>query len=144
MEHHLFGVLNSITVHYVVFCYVSLSSFKNSSDTHQLIFRVVFLSLKQSIREPCSMSQVCISFCGVFCYFFPEPPTKLKLCPPKRFQKSVWERAACLKGVDRMREGRTVPEKLGRKDWKRSFFRFLSLKSPSREGLVKGLSCQEH
>lgn len=125
MEHHLFGVLNLITGHYSVFRYVSLSSLKNNSDTPQLIFQVVFLSLKHSIMELSSTLQVCISFCGVFCYFFPEatsPPTpKSKVCPPKWFQKSAQERAACLKGVDWLRVGRAVREKLGRKNWERSF-----------------------
>lgn len=84
MEHHLFGVLNLITGHYSVFRYVSLSSLKNNSDTPQLIFQVVFLSLKHSIMELSSTSQVCISFCGVFCYFFPEATS-----PPPRNRRFV-------------------------------------------------------
>lgn len=52
--------------------------------------------------------------------YFPPTP-KSKVCPPKWFQKSAQERAACLKGVDWLRVGRAVREKLGRKNWERSF-----------------------
>lgn len=140
MEHHLFGVLNLITGHYTVFRYVSLSSLKNNSDAHQLIFQVVFLSLKHSIMELSSTSQVCISFCGVFCYIFPEATS-----PPPRNRRFVHQsdfrnlpRKGCLSEGCRLAEGgkgspwETCKEELGE-----VISQTLSLKCGAGEGSVK-------
>ena len=58
MEHHLFRVLALITGHYSVFRYVSLSSLKNNSDAHQLIFRVVSLSETVHCRAVLNITSV--------------------------------------------------------------------------------------
>lgn len=123
MEHHLFEVLDLITGHYNVFRYVSLSSLKNNYDAHQLIFQVVFLSLKLSFLVLCSISQVYIPFVVCFATFFPEAPPEIERLSIKGISEICPERAACLKGVDRLTVGRTVPEKTW-KNWERSFLRF--------------------